>query len=359
MFSFCNGTTTSWTPSCKFPYVPVLDEAGCRWALVSLGSSRLCPWPGSDSTTLSSDKILNWLTETRKPITKGSTEGSSNSLTIQGCMGTDWPAWSGFGSVFLGPVVAAIIFCSSLTCLTFSQISLPKVWTALLLSLNSYFNNNARCPDCPLWAYRLAVTESIFSYIPNNKSSTFTRKEFNFCKFCWNCCLKFRFHWSRLALVILVCILTLAYPPNSRCYCLDGDEELGAFGNVVCMLGCLFVGGCDISIQISLQIFQPLTNATSCFSKSSLFSTQMALHSRSEVCYLVFKFGLDHSRRSSSSPQIDFGGFIIHVACMHAALIWPSRLLRAPAHSISYLQLNHHLQHLLHSIIDVPTWQSH
>lgn len=52
--------------------------------------------------------------------------------------------------------------------------------------------------------------------------------------------------------------------PNSRCCCLEVCEELGAFGSVVCTLGCLIERGCDISVRFRYQICKPFTAATSC-----------------------------------------------------------------------------------------------
>lgn len=246
MFSFCNGTTASWTPSCKIPYVSILEEASSHWALVVLGSSNLYSRPSPYSAASFFVKILNGLTENEKPITGSWSEGSFESDTVQGLMGIAWPVWSAFGPVFLVPMAAGIVLCSSLTSLTVLQISWSKVWTALLLSLNICFNNNASCSGWPWYACRLAETESIFSCIPFNKFWTPARKEFSFCNFWWNCCFRFHFHWSRLALVISVGILTLACPLDSWRYCLEGDVELGPIGAVACMLGCLVKGGFDI-----------------------------------------------------------------------------------------------------------------
>ena len=292
----------------------ILDEAGCGWALVSLGSSKLCSWPGFDSRASFSDKILKELFDTGKPNTEGYSEGSSDSSTIQGCVGIAWPVWSTSRLVLPFPMAAIIVFYSSLTCLTVLQIFVSKVLADWLLSLNSCFNNNASCPGCPWWVCRLDVTESISFCIPVNKSSTSARREFNVCTLCWSCCLRFLFHWSMFALVIRARILTLAYPLNSRRCCPEGCVELGALGAVTCMLGCLFECGCDISIRVfhcNSASHLPMQL------QSSLFSTRLAQHSSG--CGVLLGPQVWAWSHAATVLIASTRFWRISIACMHAA----------------------------------------
>ena len=87
----------------------------------------------------------------------------------------------------------------------------------------------------------------------------------------------------------------------------------------------------------------------------SLLSTQMALPSQREVCFLVLKFKLDRLRRSSSSSLIDVGR-IHHHACMQACRFGPTT---SPAHAHLSIVQNRHVYTNLHSISNVLTQRSH
>ena len=75
----------------------------------------------------------------------------------------------------------------------------------------------------------------------------------------------------------------------------------------------------------------------------------MALPSQREVCYLVFRFGLDRLRRSSSPPWIDVGWFRSH-ACSPTV---------SPAHSHRSIVQNQHVYIVLQSKTNEHAQWSH
>ena len=99
-------------------------------------------------------------------------------------------------------------------------------------------------------------------------------------------------------------MLTLVCPPGSCCCCLDGCEELGVFGVVTCILGCLIVCGCDIFCSISLSNLQATYHRNQLQFRPSLSSTLLAQHSSECGVLLSLLSRIDCTLRPSSSSSL-------------------------------------------------------